>query len=228
MDWAVIFDMDGVIVDSEELHATVEAELFRELGFEISPDEHRQFVGRTAPAMWSILKERFNLEEDVGTLVHICGDRYRHAMASGRPPQLVEGARPLIQTLHQQGVEVAVASSSSREEIEQVLNAHDLAAYLSAWVGGDEVREGKPHPEIYSRGAQLLGMDPRRCVAIEDSTAGVQSSRAAGMACVGLRSKNSGSQDLSCATTVVESLLELTPDSLFKLLHSDDPGFARA
>ncbi len=222
-EWAVILDMDGVIVDSEAMHVRIDARVCAEMGVQVDEKEFERYVGTPAPDTWSDAKARYRLRAPVGALVARARELYEQALADGRFPAAVPGIVERIRALNAEGVTVAVASSTVSDVVRRVLEELGVSDLIRACVGGDQVTRGKPHPEIYRKAATLIRIRPERCVAIEDSAPGVRSARAAGMACVGFQNTGSGVQDLSSATVVVDSIGELSVRTLRTLALTGTP-----
>ncbi|HUX54585.1 MAG TPA: HAD family phosphatase [Williamwhitmania sp.] len=214
---AVIFDMDGVIVDSEPLHKEVERQMFTEFGMAISPEQQHRFTGTSNAGMWAQLKAEFKLPKELGYYVAIKEERYLKALAANGSVSLVPGAEELLKSLFNYGVPIALASSSSLTNIHLVLRKFNIGRYFKALASGEEVALAKPNPAVFILAAQRLGIAPQNCVVIEDSTNGVLAAKAAGMACVGLQSDVSLGQNLEVADLVVLSLTNLSPDLLLSL-----------
>jgi beta-phosphoglucomutase family hydrolase len=206
---AVIFDMDGVIIDSEPIHSKVEKRLFEDLGLAISDDEHHSFVGTTSRWMWSYIKDKYKLDQSIEELVQMEAASYIGHLLSQKDEKPIPGVVDLIQELHGNNVRLAVASSASVRNIEIVLKMFNVEKYFEARISGDEVRNGKPAPDVFLHCAKILGLRPEECVVIEDSKNGVEAAKAAGMRCIGFKNPNSGEQDLSAADMVIRSFLEL-------------------
>jgi HAD superfamily hydrolase (TIGR01509 family) len=220
--WAVILDMDGVIVDSEAMHVAIDAQVCAEYGVLVDEKEFERYIGTPAPDTWRDARERYGLQAPVEDLIGRARELYEQALADGRFPDAVPGIVDLVRALHGAGVPVAVASSTVADVVRRILERLDILKLIDAIVGGDQVRHGKPHPEIYSRAAALIGMRPDRCVAIEDSAPGVRSARSAGMACVGYRNVGSGGQDLSSASVIVDTIPDLSVEALCALAQQGD------
>lgn len=199
---AVVFDMDGVILDSEPLHAAVEGELFRELGLSIGPEEHQSFLGMSSTDMWNHIRTHHGVSRPTGELVALERRRYGEAAAREGVP-LIPGAVELIRTLHHRGVPLALASSAPREQILHTLERTGTTSIFSAWVSGDEVPRSKPDPAIFLEAAGRLGVAPGMCVVIEDSENGRQAATAAGMQCIMLGKPPHHSMSDVAATLVV-------------------------
>lgn len=180
---AAVFDMDGLLLASECAIMDVWLIVARRAGVSMRRDDYVRVVGRAAPESEAILVEVFGdrgrFMQAKATVEHEL-DRL-HATA-GFPVK--QGARRLLGDLAERGVPCAVASSSTRAEIEARLAAVGLLGHFSAWAGGDEVLRGKPDAAVYRLAAERLGVSPARCVAFEDSHNGAHSALAAGAAVV--------------------------------------------
>ena len=213
---AVIFDMDGVIIDSELLHTKLERELLEEYGGKISKEEHEAFIGTTDYYMWSTLKAKFDLAPSVDELVKIKKKRFAQNMHKIR---LVDNFYEFMLKLYNKKYALALASSNNRTNVDQIMQKFDLGQYIKVSISGEEVVKSKPDPEIFLKAAQKLAVKPHHCLVIEDATAGVLAAKSAGMQCLGFKNPNSGQQDLSKADLVVESFKELTLDNIKKLFQ---------
>jgi HAD superfamily hydrolase (TIGR01509 family) len=201
----VIFDMDGVIVNSEPIYFAMERDMFAALGIHVSQEEHNTFVGTPAHEMWKILKSKHGFERSVDSLVEDGRQRYRKHLESYGEKSLVPGVREFIINLQSMKLTLAVASSTIRQTVIDVLSLYHLEKLFPVIVGGDEVPHGKPAPDIFLRAAELTKSKPLECLVIEDSSNGVRAARAAGMKVAALRNPGSGAQDLSAAHFVFNS-----------------------
>lgn len=205
---AVIFDMDGVIVDSEPLHQKVLHEMTEEWGIIVPQEERQSFVGLKDEEVFTHLKANYGLQEDVPRMVEQYIDRYIKKLAREGPVP-VPGAIPLIRELKARKIPLALASSSPKDAILLVLTHLRLQPDFSHVVSGEDVTHSKPEPDIFLKAAKLLQVNPNHCLVIEDSYNGVQAAKQAGMTCIGLRNPLSGNQDLGAADRIVDSLKEL-------------------
>ena len=205
---AVIFDMDGVILDSERVYQEIEREMFVELNIPVSREEHGKFTGTAERTMWQYMKNRYGFKEDTSELVHQERVRFLSRLSSppGIPP--MEGIKELLKELSNRSIPLLIASSSSREIIEAVVLQLGISEYFTGIVSGDEVEETKPSPDIFIKASKLINIPPEHCVVIEDSENGVRAARAAGMRVVGLVNPASGQMDLSGADMIIHGLVE--------------------
>lgn len=203
----VIFDMDGVIIDSEPIHSDVEQKIFKNAGVNLSPDEHQKFTGTASLEMWTEIAERFSLTTPPEELTRQNNENYLVALKSITSLPAVKGVQQLIRNLHQKNYTLALASSSSRDQIDLIVDGLQLGSFFNVRVSGAELLRSKPDPMIFLETARQLGKTPSQCCVIEDSYHGVTAAKEAGMKCIGYRNPNSGNQDLSGADVIVDSFL---------------------
>jgi len=205
---ALIFDMDGVLIDSEPLHKQIEQDILKELGVNVSLEEHFKFASM-GKEMWDIMRQRygFNREATADELHKEKARRYLKALTS-KPILPIDGLKELVTYAKEKGLVLAVASSAGIYNINLVLKAIGLEEYFSLIVSGEQVPKNKPYPDIYLKTAELLKLDVTECAVVEDSANGVKSAKAAGMFCIGFRNLSSGNQDISPADVIVDSLRE--------------------
>ena len=198
----VIFDMDGVIIDSEPIHFKLIQKLFRERGLDLTEEEHTRYVGRSD--FWSIMKEKFDLDIGAEELHQIYLQRFMSYLKHSFDEDPIDGVIGCIRDLDSMGKKLVLASSATRENIRVVMDMYSLWDYFDQWISGAELETSKPHPEIFLKAAELIGSDPDECLVIEDSENGVKAAKAAGMICIGYRNLNSGKQDLGDADYVID------------------------
>ena len=205
----VIFDMDGVIVDTEPVHHYAYHEHFKELNIDVTPEMYASYTGNSTRNIFQKLKEHFDLQEDVENLILRKRHLFNEAFDTKEDLFLIEGVEDLIKDLHLNGVQLILASSASKTTIERVFNRFDLHQYFTHKVSGEDFPKSKPHPAIFEHAASLSVAPKERCIVIEDSTNGIQASVSAGIFCVGYNSFHSKDQDLSKANTIVQHFNEL-------------------
>ncbi len=210
----VIFDMDGVIIDSEPVHHYAYNQLFKQLGIEISPELYASFTGNSTKNIFERLKVIYNLEDDVDTLVNAKRDLFNSAFDSKEDLYLLDGVENLIHDLHQNGMQMVLASSSAKVTIERIFKRFDLNQYFTHKVSGEDFPKSKPHPAIFEQAAFLAQTPRENCIVIEDSTNGIIAANAAGIYCIGYNSVHSKLQDLSSANQVIQHFDELSFDSI--------------
>lgn len=209
---AVIFDMDGVLINSEPHHKVIERGMFEELNIPVSEEEHKQFMGMASDEMWSALIERYELSWSKEDLLQKNNEHIISYFDEHRDEFLIPGVADFLKYLKENGIDISVASSSSSEVIDHLLDVVGIGSYFDIRVGGQMVEKSKPEPEIYLYTARLMEVNPEDCLVIEDSTNGIRSAKAAGMYCVAYRGVGYGGQDQSSADLVIEDFSELEGD----------------
>ncbi len=201
-DQAVIFDMDGVIVDSEPRHEKAFLEVVAEIGYgETHGLRFADYIGQSDNILWKDFVARHRPEESLDELIGRKRRRVIEILQREEPlfrglPELIEQLKPHYQ--------LAVASGSERTVVEAVLGLRNLKLAFSATVTSSEVRHGKPAPDIFLRTAELLGVTPEKCWVIEDSKPGVKAGLAAGMKVIAITNSHSA-KELREATQVVRT-----------------------
>ncbi|HKX85409.1 MAG TPA: HAD family hydrolase [Flavobacterium sp.] len=205
----VIFDMDGVIVDTEPVHKYAYDQHFRELNIEVPAEMYATFTGNSTRNVFQKLKESFQLEHDVEDLILRKRHLFNEAFDTKPDLELIEGVLVLIQDLHQNGMQLILASSASKSTINRVFNRFDLNQYFTHKISGEDFPKSKPHPAIFLHAASLSEAPKSECIVIEDSTNGIIASKAADIICIGYDSENSKHQDLSLADYVIQDFSEI-------------------
>jgi beta-phosphoglucomutase len=213
---AVIFDLDGVLVDTYEAHYQSWKKLAAEESLRFSRDQFDDLFGRTSR---EIILEELDEEADedrVAELDRRKEELYRELIRAEIPA--MPGAVELIRALSQADFGIAVGTSGPPENVDICLEALGCADQIDVTVNGTEVTKGKPNPEVFLVAAERLGLEPSRCAVIEDAASGVVAARAAGMASLALASAGHAPCELSFADVVMTSLRQLSPDSLAELI----------
>jgi HAD superfamily hydrolase (TIGR01509 family) len=192
---AVIFDMDGVLLDSGAHHRDAWRQLLADLGLEPAPDFWRRTIGRPAEEAVAHLLERPVPPAEAAALARRKREHYARLAARGMLP--VPGAPSFVGVLAAGGVPRAVATSASRHDVETLLTAIGVRQHFEVVVTADDVRWGKPNPEVYLRAATGLGLPPKGCLVFEDSVVGVHAARSAGMRVIGLTTAHSARELLA-------------------------------
>ena len=205
---AVLFDMDGVIIDTEPFFLRSESMLLKEFGVDTELEYHFRYQGTTHEYMWETMKNEFNLDAPVGELVERA-NVIRNRLMDEDGLQPIPGVIPFIARLHEAGVPLAIASSSPLTDIHKAVKALDIEKYFSYFVSGESVAHSKPAPDIFLDAAENLNAKPENCVVIEDSKNGVASAHAAGCTCIGFRNLEFPPQDLSLATVIITDFSDL-------------------
>jgi HAD superfamily hydrolase (TIGR01509 family) len=183
---AVVFDLDGLLLDTESVWTRAEAELFTRHGRVFGADEKRRLIGTSGPRAAKILEEMLGLPGQGVSLAVTVRDLVWTMLEEGAPAQ--PGALALVTALADRGTPIGVASNSPRAIVERALQFSAIDIEFGVALGGDDVEHPKPAPDVYLRACRALGAAPDRAVALEDSPPGVASARAAGLKVVGVPS----------------------------------------
>lgn len=200
----VIFDCDGVLVETEEIYFNMNRAFIRERGGDFDLKYYERFIGLSSNLMWTELKEKFALKESVPELIALEKENKTRALAAAAL-QRVTGVAGLIQELKAAGISLCVASSGRRDNVHSILEKIALKDNFKAIVTGEDITRGKPAPDIFLKAAELSGFRPEQSIVIEDSRNGTLGAKAAGMRCVGYMNPHSGNQDLSEADIRISS-----------------------
>lgn len=204
---AFIFDMDGVIADSEPLHIAAEKAVMKSFGVKISTHKLHSYTGVTSKFMFDDLIKTYHLPVTFDQMFQAKEKIYFKLLQTKLKP--ISGVITFLHHLQKRGYLLAVASSSDRKYVTYILQKLGIFPLFKAIVTGNDVKKGKPDPEIFLKAAKLLKVKPSACVVIEDASYGVTAAKKAGMTCFGFISKNSGLQDLSQADRIFSSFRQL-------------------
>ena len=214
---AVIFDMDGVIVDSEIHWKTLEGYFLQSLIPTWTSADQDKIIGLGVHDLYTLLISQYGLQKTKQQFLELYQEMANKIY--GQKVSLIAGFSDLLTTLNKNNIPVALASSSPRSWINIMLRRFGLQASFRVVVSADELEgEGKPSPAIYLLTAQRLGVSPTSCIAIEDSKNGVLSAKNAGMFCIGFRNGFNEEQDLSKADMIIHGFAELEWQTLQQLL----------
>lgn len=213
----VIFDMDGVIVDTEPVHHFAYQQHFEQLKIDVSPEMYASFTGNSTKNIYERLTTTFRLTQDIQTLVETKRNLFNEAFDQKQDLYLLEGVEDLIKELNENGMQMVLASSSAKVTIQRIFNRFDLHPYFSHKVSGEDFPKSKPHPAIFQQAAFLANTPIEKCIVIEDSTNGILAAKAAGIYCVGYESVHSKLQDYSLADQVISHFNELTFEKIRQL-----------
>ena len=205
----VIFDMDGVIVDTEPVHRYAYFKQFQELNIDVTEEMYTSYTGFSTRNTFQRLKEVFTIEQEVEDLIQRKRTIFNDAFDNKEDLELLEGVENLIKELHQNGMQLILASSASKVTIERVFRRFKLYDYFTHLVSGEDFPKSKPDPAIFEHAVTLSIAPKMNCIVIEDSTNGIKAAKAAGIFCVGYNSIHSEAQDLSQADLIVNHFNEL-------------------
>ena len=205
----VIFDMDGVLVDSEYTFLETKTDMLKTAGFPKDVSYQYQFMGTTFEVMWTIMKEELGLPESISFYINDMNER-REVMIARDGIRAIKGAQDLVKRLFEAGFKLAVASSSPKYEIVRAMTELGLVDYFEVLVSGEEVAHSKPAPDVFLAAAERLGVSAQDAIIIEDTKNGSLAARRAGAYVIGFENPNYPAQDLSNADIIVTDYQELT------------------
>ena len=199
----VIFDMDGVIIDSEEIHKKAYYETFKSLGVDVSEELYKTMTGSSTINAFQKLVNHFNLDDIPEELVLQKRKCYVNYFENDPTLSLVNGVKELIQFLYKQNLTLVLASSSAMVNINRVFSRFDLNQYFTAKISGADLTASKPHPEIFEKAAILGGVSKEQCIVIEDSDNGIKAANDAGIFVVGYENPLVSDQTLKDANLII-------------------------
>ena len=212
--YAIIWDLDGVLIDSGDYHFRAWCEIMHdERNREFSAEEFKHTFGMRNLEM---LRNVFGNEisaADVEHLSEVKEARYRELVRT-EGLQLLPGVETWLASTQRAGWQQAVASSAPRANVDAVMEASHIHSYFGAMIAAEDVSRGKPDPEVYLTAARRLGVEPSHCIIIEDAPAGVQGARNAGMACIGVLTSHPSLE----ADVVAPTLADIPFDTALKLV----------
>jgi beta-phosphoglucomutase len=219
MKQAVIFDVDGVLVDSYQAHYEGWVKAGKEWGFSITEEQFVKTFGRTSR---EVIVDTFGMtwlsDEEIKQLDAQKEALYREIVAESFPA--MDGAEELLDALHRAGFALAVGSSGPPPNVDVVLDYLRRRHLFGAIITGIDVTRGKPDPQVFLLGAERLDIPPKQCVVIEDAPAGVAAAKNAGMKSIGFVSTGRSTDELRGADKIIRSLRELSPDGIRHLLSN--------
>jgi len=213
----VIFDMDGVIVDTEPVHKYAYFKHFEELGIDVSEELYATFTGNSTRNVFQKIKDQFGLDHEVEDLIQRKRSLFNDAFDTKPDLELIAGVENLIKDLHASDVELILASSASKSTISRVFNRFNLNDYFAHKVSGEDFVKSKPDPTIFIHAASLSKNKVEECIVIEDSTNGVKAACAAGIYCLGYNSENSKLQNLEGASVLVDDFFKVNAEFIKNL-----------
>lgn len=199
----VIFDMDGVIVDTEPLHKKAYYQHFKELDIDVDAELFSRFTGKSTRNVYQMIKEIFGIDTNVEDLIQRKRTLFYDLFDSDPALKLLDGVEVLIKNLHSANFQLILASSAAKSTINRVFKRFNLFPFFSHLVSGEDFPESKPNPAIFIEAQRLSGNDKSHCIVIEDSTNGIKAANAAEIFCVGYKSENSKNQNYETADLVI-------------------------
>ena len=219
MAWALVFDVDGVVADTETLNARASVQMFQDLyGVAVQPEDFRPFIGTGDERYVEGVAEKYGVTIDTQAAVTRRAERFFELLVS-EPLPAMDGVMALVEAARARpDMKLAIATSGQKAKQFPVIEGTGLLLdWFDVVITGDLVTRKKPDPEIYALAAKTLGLPPKRCVVFEDAPAGVQAAIAAGCWCVGVTS-SVDQCDLCGANWVVDSLAKVTLGGLERMM----------
>ncbi len=214
---AVLFDMDGVIVDTEPLHGRAYQAMFKEVGIPVTKSLYETFTGQSTLEICRQLCELYQLDKSPESLVQIKREAFKSIFRTDNNLEMIPGVLDLIKEYHQNGLTLILASSASMNTINFVFDRFKLDPFFKAKLSGADLKASKPHPEIFINAAKASGFDKKQCIVIEDSTNGIAAAHAAEIYCVAFKSPHSKNQDYSLANIIIDDFKEISYNKICQL-----------
>lgn len=215
---AVIFDMDGVIIDSEPIHHKAYHQMFADINIEVPDRLYETFTGQSTLKICKRLCDEFYLDLNPEELMNIKRKHFKYLFENDPDLCLIDSVSDLIKEYYHNGLTLVLASSASMPNIIRVFKRFELDKYFVAKLSGADLKESKPHPEIFIRAVKKSGHNATECIVIEDSTNGVLAAKSANIFCVGFDSPHSNNQDYSKADIVINKFNDIRFNEVSKLL----------
>lgn len=211
---AIIWDMDGVLIDSEPHHIQAEIDTFKKHGAELTQEKDKEYLGRKFIEQFSELRDYFKLNIPLEDLM----DSHRETIRKCAKEvfAIVPHVESTLKELEQKGILNALATSAEKELSDIFLNRFQLSAFFEVVITGEDVQIGKPNPECFLQAAQKLGIKPEETIVVEDSENGFRAAKNAGMLLIARKAEHNLDIDFSLADYIVEDLREI-PNILNKL-----------
>ena len=209
----IIFDMDGVIIDSEHIWHKVDTEFLHQFGGTLTNELHEKMMGSTAEHVSTMMKNLFDIDMPIEKIIETRLSRVYELCH--KELELIPGFQKLISEIQKLPVRIGLASGGTNELIDLVLDKFDLRDIFEFTLSADDVPHPKPAPDVYTQCAKELGIDPQFCIAIEDAPQGITSAKAAGMKCIATPNPALvGFSDFSHADIIRENLTDILIEDL--------------
>ena len=217
MQRGFIFDMDGVLVDSEPLSDLFTIDLIKKLGKDPSSIDLERLRGFSAKPFYSLLIKELKLDISLEDLMAEAQPAYMSFFKSVREFVPVPGVVDFIKRLKNLGIKLAVGSSAHRERFNLFLDRLNLGEFFPVRISGDDIKNPKPAPDVFLLAAERIHVSHSQCIVIEDSVPGITAAKAASMKCIGFAGLPYNKQDLSSADIIIKDFSEITNEVLEKL-----------
>ncbi|MFA7615668.1 MAG: HAD family phosphatase [Weeksellaceae bacterium] len=206
---AVLFDMDGVIVDTEPIHKKAYFKMFESFGADVDEELYSTFAGASTRKVCNTVIDRFGLKDPVEKLEEVKRTLFKKYFYNDSEFDMVPGVSELIAHYYGNNIKMVLATSASHTTIDMVFERFDLKPFFNDVISGTDLKESKPNPEIFLKAAKLSGESAEQCMVIEDSTNGITAAHRAGIFCAGYNGGKTKLQDYSLADIVVTDFREL-------------------
>lgn len=216
----IIFDMDGVLIDSEPAYLEMNKKLFTQFGIQMDDENYSALVGMPSLPMWTMLKKKYNLKNEISEFLGLEKQRMSEVLDSDIINEPIKGIVHLLDHLEKEQHKLCVASSSANDNINFVLRKLELKKYFDYVISGEDVINGKPEPDIFLKAAENFKAKVSDCIVIEDSTNGIKAAAAAGMKCIGFKNKDTNMQNLSEADLIVQSFEAEDLETIIKFIKN--------
>ena len=213
---AVLFDMDGVIVDTEPLHRKAYFKTFENLNITVSEEFYTSLTGCSTKEATAKIKEKYQLNVSPEDITTSKRTYFKHYFDTDEDFDLLPGVRELITHYYENDVKLVLASSASMNTINWVFDKFDIGQYFMGKISGAELEESKPNPEIFIKAAEIAGEPKENCMVIEDSTNGIIAANRAEIFCAAYQSEHSKMQDYHLANILVKEFSDLEVQKVSK------------
>ena len=211
---AVLFDMDGVIVDTEPLHRRAYFQMFEDLEIEVYEELYTSFTGASTKKVCNTLIENYQLSQSHEELALIKRKYFKHYFYNDADFNLLPGVKSLIENYFENKIKLALASSASMVTINMVFEKFDLEKYFVGKISGADLKESKPHPEIFLLASKIAAEPKENCMVIEDSTNGIIAAQSAGIFCTAYKSEHSVGQNYDKANMLISDFSEIEVEKI--------------
>lgn len=210
---AVIFDMDGVITDTQHVHDQANAQILQSYGIPLTAKDLSKWAGIPQRKVFEKIFTKYNVKTDIEKA---CLDKWKLVTEKAKKIDAIPGVIKLFQELNKRGIPLAVASSCIADFINHVLTILKINNYFKAIISTDQVKKGKPNPDIFLLAAKKLHVNPNNCVVFEDAPSRVAAAKAAGMKCIAITTTHT-KKALEGADKIIDNFSELTIPTLNNL-----------
>ncbi|MEP6512518.1 MAG: HAD family phosphatase [Parafilimonas sp.] len=215
----IIFDLDGTLIDNNAYHIEAWKVFYAKMRLEFSIDEYKNKInGRISKAIFPYVLNKELSDDEINLYDDEKESLYRQLYAPHIKP--VAGLINFLEQLHKEDYPMAVATSGLPPNIDFMFENIDIKKYFQAIINASTITTGKPHPEIFLKAAEALHVNPKKCIAFEDSVAGIRSAKAAGMKVVALTTTHTA-EDVQEADLIINDYTEITPEQLVQLIQKE-------